>query len=145
SLIADKDEEQVERLLREAVRRGVLSERGLSAGEDCRFYHTILRRVLYEGLSPRRRKHLHQRTAQAIEAVYASAADRVAEALSVHYEAAGEFRRASDWAMRAWRASSSRSNWNEAVASIERAHRAACEIARLDKNELPPSQRSQLL
>jgi len=142
--MAGRGEEEVERLLCEGVRRGVLSERGLSAGEDCRFYHTTLRRVLYDGLPLRRRKLLHAQAAHAIEVVYAYEADRVAEALSAHYEEAGDLQRTFEWSLRAWQAASSRWHWSEAVTSIERAHRAANELERLGQNELAPANRLKL-
>ena len=144
SLMAGREDEEIERLLDEGVRRGVLSERGLSAGEDCRFYHTILRRVLYDELSPRQRERLHARAARALEIVYAREADRIAEAASVHWEVAGDPRRTFEWSIRAWSAASSRWHWNEALTSIERAHRAACELDRQGE-PLAPAERLKLL
>jgi len=143
--MAGRGEEEVERLLREGVHYGVLSERGLVAGEDCRFYHTILRRVLYEGLASRRRKQLHAQAAQAIEAVYSREADRVASALSVHYEAAGDLRRAVEWSLQAWQAARHRWQWDEAVACIERARRAADELDRLGQGGLAVAERLKVL
>lgn len=137
--MSELGEEEVERLIGEGVDRGVLSERGLSAGEDCRFYHTTLRRVLYEGLSPRRRKRLHAKAAKALEVVYAREADRVAEAISTHYEAAGDLLRTFQWSMRAWQAASSRWNWSEAIPFIERAHRIAREIEAEGNSQLTPA------
>ncbi len=144
SLMADRGEEEIERLLGEGVRRGVLSERGLSTGEDCRFYHTTLRRVVYDELPPRRRKRLHGQAARALEVVYAREVDRIAEALSTHWEAAGHWRQTFEWSMRAWRAASGRWHWDEAVVSIERARRAAHESDRLGENALSQTDRLQL-
>lgn len=118
-------EEEIERFVLAGVRHGVLSERGVTVGNDARFYHTTLRQVLYDGLSPRRRKRLHLQAAQAIETVYQTEPDRVADALSAHYEAAGDFPRAFEWSLRAWQAAGSRLAWSEAMACLERAQRAA--------------------
>ena len=52
SEMSGKGEDEIVEPLDEAVRRGVLSDRGLLAGEDYRFYHAILRRVLYNNLPP---------------------------------------------------------------------------------------------
>ncbi|MDT5059882.1 MAG: hypothetical protein QOH63_341 [Acidobacteriota bacterium] len=139
-----KSEVEVEELLCEGVRRGVLSERALSAGEDCRFYHTILRRVLYESIPLMRRKRLHARAGQALEEVYAHEADRIAEALSAHYEAAGDPRKTFEWSLRAWQAASSRWQWPEAVTGIERAANAAAEIERRGTDQLTPNERLKL-
>lgn len=123
--MSGRGEDELDESLREGLRLGVLAERGLSLGEDYRFYHTILRRVLYESLAPRRRRRLHMLAAAAIEAVHARHPERLAEALSTHYEAAGDARRAFRWAMRAWAAASARWHWVEAVKCVERARRAA--------------------
>ncbi|MBV9927790.1 MAG: AAA family ATPase [Acidobacteria bacterium] len=123
--MSGRGEDELDESLREGLRLGVLAERGLSFGEDYRFYHTILRRVLYESLSPRRRRRLHLLAAAAIEEVHARHPERLAESLSAHYEAAGDARRAFRWAMRAWAAAAARWHWVEAVKCAERARRAA--------------------
>jgi DNA-binding winged helix-turn-helix (wHTH) protein len=118
--ISNESVADVEELLSEGVRHGVLSIQGLSPGEDCRFHHSILRHVVYDAIPPRRRRELHARAAAALEAVYGAESERVAEALAAHFSAAGDQRRAFDAGMRAWRAASSRSEWRKAVALIER-------------------------
>ncbi|MCA1620176.1 MAG: AAA family ATPase [Acidobacteria bacterium] len=126
--MSGRGEDELDESLREGLQLGVLAERGLSLGEDYRFYHTILRRVLYESLPPRRRRRLHLLAASAIEEVHARQHERLAEALSAHYEAAGDARRAFRWAMRAWAAASARWHWAEAVSCAERARRAAARL-----------------
>ncbi|HEX6182639.1 MAG TPA: AAA family ATPase [Pyrinomonadaceae bacterium] len=126
--MSGRGEDELDESLREGLQLGVLAERGLSLGEDYRFYHTILRRVLYESLPPRRRRRLHLLAASAIEEVHARQHERLAEALSAHYEAAGDARRAFRWAMRAWTAASARWHWAEAVSCAERARRAAARL-----------------
>jgi len=121
-------EEEVDESLQEGVRLGVLSGRGVSIGEDYRFYHTLLRRVLYDGLGARQRRRLHRLAADAIEEVYARDANRVADALGVHYEAAGDAARAFRWSMRAWAVASASWHWGDAVSCVERARRAAGQL-----------------
>jgi hypothetical protein len=104
SLTAERREAEITQAIEEGLRSGVLSEHGLSSGEDCRFYHNVLRRVLYETLSVRKRRRLHAQTARALESVYASEPDRVAAAISAQHEAAGDARRTFEWSMRAWQA-----------------------------------------
>ena len=135
--MSGRAEEEADELLREGVSLGVLSERGVSVGEDYRFYHTLLRHVLYDGLGPRRRRRLHLAAAASIEAVYAGRAERLADALSAHYEAAGDARRAFRWGMRAWAVASASWHWGDAVACVERVRRAA---AQLDFGEQPVAQ-----
>lgn len=140
-----RHEDEIERLLLEGVRRGVLSEGGVTADNDARFFHNTLRRVLYEALPQRRRKRLHIAAAQAIEALYLAELDRVAEAISAHYEAAEDFERAFEWSIRAWQAASSRLSWNEATVCIERASRAAEEMAKSSSKSLAPVEQLKLL
>lgn len=144
-VMTERVEDEIEKLLREAVRRGVLSQNGLSAGEDYRFDHTILRRVLYDTMPPRRRKELHARAARALATVYAQETDRITEAVSAHLEAAGDPLGTFRWSMRAWHAASARWHWSEAVASIERACRAAHELDHLGVNDLTQADRLSLL
>ncbi len=114
------NESGIELLLSEGVRGGVLSIQGLTPGEDCRFQHSILRHVVYDPIPPQRKRALHARVAEALEAVYGAESERIAEALASHYSAAGDERRAFEAGMRAWRAASIRSEWRKAVKLIER-------------------------
>lgn len=118
--ISGMPEAEVEEVLSEGVRFGVLSIQGLSPGEDCRFQHSILRQVIYDSIPPHRRRALHARAAAALVAVYGAESERVAEALAAHYTAAFDLPRAFEAGMRAWRAASGRSEWRKAVALIER-------------------------
>lgn len=145
SKMTGRDEDEIERLVLEGVRRGVLAQRGVTADNDARFHHNTLRRVLYEALPPRRRKRLHLAAAQAIENIYLFEIDRVADSISAHYEAAGNSERAFEWGIRAWQAASSRLSWSEALVCIERAERAANEMAQGSGNNLAPAERLKLL
>jgi predicted ATPase len=132
--LTGQDERAIERVLSEGVRAGILSIQALSAGEDCRFQHTILRHVVYDAMAPHRRRALHAQAAGALETVYADDRERIAEALAAHYSAAGELRRALDAAMLAWRRARSRFEWRKAAALIERAEAL---MRRLDDAEIP--------
>lgn len=124
------DEGEVDRILDEGVRQGVLTRRNLSPGDDCRFYHTIIRRIVYDQIPKRSRASLHREAARALETVYAHDRERVAEAMSVHYEAAGDMDKTFDVSLAAWRAASSRWEWRQALAAAERAARAAAALER---------------
>lgn len=144
SRLAGEEEAEVEQRLSEAVGSGVLSIHGLTPGKECRFQHSILRRVVYEAIPPHRKRLLHARAAEAIEAVYGAKRDRVAEALASHYWAAGDMRRAFELGMRAWRIAIRRSEWRKAVLLIERVR----EVSRvLDQSTTPvsSSERIELL
>ncbi len=58
------------------------------------FTHDKLREVAYASLSAARRRLLHRRVAQALEAVHGAALDPVSGQIATHYELAGLFERA---------------------------------------------------
>ncbi len=143
--VTGRSEDEIERLVMDGVRRGVLAERGVSADNDARFHHTTLRRVMYDAMPLRRRKRVHLRAAQVLETVYAFEQDRVAEAISAHYEASTDWGKTFEWSIRAWQAASSRLSWSEAMTAIERADRAAKEMAQGSGNHLVPAEHLKLL
>jgi DNA-binding winged helix-turn-helix (wHTH) protein/tetratricopeptide (TPR) repeat protein len=123
--LTGSSESAIEEVLSIGVQTGILSIQALSAGEDCRFQHSILRQVVYDSIAPHRRRALHARAAEALEAVYAKDRDRVAEALAAHYWAALQYRQAFDAGLLAWRRARSRYEWRKAAALIERANETA--------------------
>lgn len=130
------DEAEVERLLSEGVRGGVLSIQGLTPGEDCRFQHSILRHVIYDVIPPRRKRLLHAAVAEALQALYGAESERIAEGLAAHYAAAEDAPRAFAAGMRAWRAAGSRSEWRKAVALIERVEETSHRLTLSDAERL---------
>lgn len=123
--VAEMPVDEVDTQLQEAVHASVLSTELVTAEEDYRFHHTVLRRVAYSRLAPRVRRDLHLRVARALEVAYREQPDRVADATSAHFEAANEPAAAVTWALRAWRAARTRWRWADATAIIERAERCA--------------------
>ena len=131
STMAETDPDDVERNLAEAVDAGVISTDAVSLGEDYRFYHTILRQVLYADLPPRRKRRLHEAAASALETNYPQDLERLAESISAHHEVAGNLKRALEWSVRAWRASRSRWQWNEALGNLDRIQRITEQLERM--------------
>lgn len=130
ALVTDRTAAEVERLLARALLSGAMSMAQLSPGEDCRFRHAILRQVLYDDLSPWRRRALHAQGARALEQLFAAEPDRVAEALAAHHRAAGELPRSFAWDLRASQAALGRWQWREALAGAERAREDAAALRR---------------
>ncbi len=125
-----RDEAALEPLLAAAVRAGVISESGLSAGEDARFAHTLLRRACYAAVPSRRRRRLHEQVARGLERIYRDGLDRVAPAIAAHLAAAAQPGEALLWFLRASRAAAARGQWREALESIERARAVENEAAK---------------
>jgi predicted ATPase len=58
-----------------------------------RFRHALIRDAAYEGLPFRRRRELHARVGEVLEARHAGAVEEVAELLSLHFSLAGDAQR----------------------------------------------------
>jgi DNA-binding winged helix-turn-helix (wHTH) protein/tetratricopeptide (TPR) repeat protein len=122
--LSGRDPTTVEELLSAALADGVLSDQRLSSGEDRRFAHTIVRRVVYDAIPHHRRRALHEQAARALQTVYATEIDRVAGAIGEHCEEAGLHEETLRWSMRAGQVAASRWQWRDAVSNLERAARA---------------------
>jgi serine/threonine-protein kinase len=125
------DEAALEPLLAAAARGGVLTESGVSPGEDVRFVHTLLRRACYAAVPARRRRRVHERVARSLEAVYQDGLERVAVAIAGHWATAARPGVALVWFVRASRAAAGRGQWREAWEAIEGARRVIGEAAKL--------------
>jgi DNA-binding SARP family transcriptional activator len=77
------DEMALVQALDELWKRRIVREQGADAYD---FSHGKLREVAYAGLSQARRRVLHRRVAQALEAVYAGNLDSVSGQIAAHYE-----------------------------------------------------------
>jgi class 3 adenylate cyclase/tetratricopeptide (TPR) repeat protein len=95
-------------------------------GHQLRFRHPILREVAYAGLPYRRRRELHAKAAEVLEATTA-AADRRPELLALHYFVARNYAKAMDYG---WRAGE-RAMARYAPAAAADAYRRAAQAARL--------------
>jgi class 3 adenylate cyclase/tetratricopeptide (TPR) repeat protein len=101
-----------------------------------RFRHPILREVAYAGLPYKRRRELHAKAAEVLEATTA-AADRRPELLALHYFVARRYDKAMDYG---WRAGE-RAMARYAPAAAADAYRRAAQAARLS-SAVSPSERS---
>ena len=105
-------------------------------GHQLRFRHPILREVAYAGLPYKRRRELHAKAAEVLEATTA-AADRRPEILALHYFVARRYDKAMDYG---WRAGE-RAMARYAPAAAADAYRRAAQAARLSSG-VGPSERS---
>ena len=83
---SDQDDEALVASLDELWQRRIVRER---SGDVYDFTHDKLREVAYSSLSAARRRLLHRRIAQALEAEYSHNLDAVTGQVAVHYELAG--------------------------------------------------------
>jgi DNA-binding winged helix-turn-helix (wHTH) protein len=92
--------ESVEDLLQEIMRRqqpiapaGQRPWPDGSAPARYRFTHALYRRALYDRIAPSRRRRLHQRIGECLEAAYGERAAEIAAPLALHFETADDVAR----------------------------------------------------
>jgi predicted ATPase len=95
---AENDEDTLVRGLDELWQRRIVREQGADAYD---FSHDKLRAVAYGGLSAARRRVLHRRVAEALEAEHTANLDIVSGQIAAHYEHAGQVERALAYYQRA--------------------------------------------
>ncbi len=118
-------EEELEALVDHALQQQLLGEDGVLRPDDYRFYSMTIRRVLYDELTARRRRRLHERVVRALEAVYADRPERVAGALCYHYHAVGAWAEALRWGLKAAEEAIARADMEAAQTVLARANDAA--------------------
>jgi tetratricopeptide (TPR) repeat protein len=111
-------EDTLVRALDELWQRHIVREQDTDTYD---FTHDRIREVAYAGLSAARRRLLHRRVAQALEATYAFDLDSVAGQVAAHYERAGQTERAIPHYQRAAKAAQRVYANEEAVAYFQRA------------------------
>ena len=115
----------------------------LAGGDDAfAFTHDKIREVLYEELNPIRRRRLHLRIGETLEAMYAAGVDDVdgsrgrtdghAQDLAHHFMHAGELAKSLDYSRRAARNAELVFAHDEALAFLEQAREAAEALQRPD-------------
>lgn len=95
------DEDALDRMLEDAVRDRWLRDAGVGSGNDYRFTNALLRTVLRNEMSGRRRRRGHQKVVTALQSLYPGHSERIAPMLSYHYDAMGEWQEAFQWGLQA--------------------------------------------
>jgi DNA-binding SARP family transcriptional activator/pimeloyl-ACP methyl ester carboxylesterase len=94
--VAGLDEDATAAAVEELVRRRLLT----GVGEHLDFTHDQIREVAYSELPPWRRKRLHHRVAESIEALYAERVPDFWETLADHFERAEAWAKAAGYYLR---------------------------------------------
>jgi ABC-type transport system substrate-binding protein len=103
------------------VREGLLEEERESRGEQLGFSSGVVREVLYAGLSPRKRRSLHRRCGETLEARLGARADRVLPQLVQHFYQGDVPEKAVDYGLRLAKASLDTFSVDEAVRAAKTA------------------------
>jgi DNA-binding SARP family transcriptional activator len=91
---SDQDEGGLVRSLDELCQRRIVVDAAGQHSETYDFTHDKLREVAYNSLSAARRRLLHRRIAQALEAVYGQTPNPISAQIAAHYEQAGRLEQA---------------------------------------------------
>jgi tetratricopeptide (TPR) repeat protein len=118
------DEDTLDEVVDRAVRRGLLTEEGATSGNDYRFVSDTTRRVLYDAMSPRRRRRLHRKVVDALHVRYATSLRTLARILCYHHHAVGDFAEALSFGVQAAEDDLRAHDVDRAEASIRRARDA---------------------
>ena len=125
--VGELQEEDLLLALEEAIRTQLVREESDAGEVEYDFVHALIREVLYERLSLRRRMTFHQKIGETLERQYASRLDAVAEDLAHHFTRAPHgtgLEKAIEYSLRAGRKSMSLFAHEEAV----RYYRNAAEL-----------------
>lgn len=118
-------EEELEKTLESAVHELLITEVGVSAGNDYRFRSSPMRQVIYAGIPRRRRQRAHAAVVAALEAVHAGHLERITPMLTYHYTALEDWQRAFRSGLVAAERSLAQHDNDRARAAVDRARIAA--------------------
>lgn len=115
---SDLNEDRLVAALDELWQRRIVTPQGESSYD---FSHGKLRQVVYDGLSPARRRWLHGRICDALQTLYHHRLDEVIGALAHHAERAGRRPETARYALQAGQLALNRFAYHEAVAHFNQA------------------------
>lgn len=108
------------------------------------FAHELYREVLYRRQSDSRRARRHTRVAEQLGTLFAEREDTVAREMAMHYEAAGEWRRAIAALRAAAQHAQARQSSAEATELLERALAISSNLSQSERTSLAEAMRSEL-
>jgi tetratricopeptide (TPR) repeat protein len=130
--VADHSEDELLDALDEAVAAQLLETH---SGETIAFTHDKIREVLYHELNPIRRRRLHSRVAECLEAMRERGGRVAVEDLAHHFMEGGRLEKGFDYAMEAAADAATLFAYADSIRLYERARECAEELGR--KDELP--------
>ena len=121
--VVQRQPEQLDRLLYGLQAREFIYEQPAAADVEYTFKHALTHDVAYHSLLIERRKLLHERTAQAIEALYGEALEDHYADLAHHYRSSDNAAKAIEYLRLAGEQAGRRGAYAQAVANVEPALR----------------------
>ncbi len=119
--VTGADEDALVQGLDELWQQQLIREHGGRVLDAYDFVHDKLREVVYNTLSPMRRRLVHRRVAVALEELSARRAESIGGQIALHHEAAGQMLQAIQWYQRAAQRAHRSSALQEALAHLDHA------------------------
>jgi len=95
------EEEKLLEIMEKLLKTGLIRQSVIHGEDICSFADIIVRDVVYEEVSPLRRKRLHGVVAQALEKLYAEKVDEHLGELALHFLESGDKEKALDYFLKA--------------------------------------------
>jgi tetratricopeptide (TPR) repeat protein len=114
SRVAGRPEAELESMLGELHRSEFIYEQPTFSDSEFSFKYALTQEVAYNSVLIQRRRQFHQRTAEAIEALFGDTINNHLDDLAHHYRRAGNADKASDYSGRAGEQALARSAYTEA-------------------------------
>lgn len=99
--VTDMDEDDLLPIIEEGLKKRIIKEEVSGREERYVFYQSTMRKVLYERVSRRRRKKLHQQIGHKLEEMYGSKVNKIAAELAYHYYQAEDYGRSLKYSIEA--------------------------------------------
>ena len=119
--VAGKSDDELERMLSELQLAEFIYEQPAMGDVEYTFKHALTLEVGYNSVLVERRRLLHERAAQAIEALFADRLEDHLSELAHHYDRSGNARKAVEYLGRAGRLAAQQTAHSEAVGYFKRA------------------------
>jgi serine/threonine protein kinase/tetratricopeptide (TPR) repeat protein len=102
-IVTQLDEEELIYILETAIKRNLINEVGSGQpGDDTYiFHHSFIQQALYQSLSSRRKRQLHEKVADALQKCFATMIEKVTPQIAYHYYHASMPEKAFEFAVRA--------------------------------------------
>src|SRR5262249_11924592 len=119
--VVGKSDDELERMLAELQLAEFIYEQPALGDVEYTFKHALTLEVAYNSVLAQRRRLLHERAAQAIEALYADRLEDHLSKLAHHYDRSGNVRKAVEYLGRAGQRAARQSAHSEAASYLKRA------------------------
>ena len=117
--VVTKSDDELNRLLNHLQLGEFIYEQPAITDTEYIFKHALTQQVAYDSVLMERRQQLHERTASALEKLYASSIEEHLAALAHHYGRSANFDKAVQFLMRAGQQARERSAFAEARAQLQ--------------------------